>query len=174
MIPSKKVEKIIERYNSLEKELSSGKFDSKLFAQKSKEYSDLKDIINPAKEYLNFEKNKKDLSNLIDDKTNDKEMILLAQKELETAEVTKANHEKKLKIFLLPKDKDDEKNTIVEIRAGTGGLEATLFVADLFRMYEKVCSKKGWTIEIISISKSEAGGFKEVIFSVKGDNIYSY
>jgi len=174
MIPVKKVEKIIERYNSLEKELSSGKFDSKLFAQKSKEYSDLKDIINPAKEYLNFEKNKKDLSNLIDDKTNDKEMILLAQKELETAEVTKANHEKKLKIFLLPKDKDDEKNTIVEIRAGTGGLEATLFVADLFRMYEKVCSKKGWTIEIISISKSEAGGFKEVIFSVKGDNIYSY
>ena len=136
MIPIKKVEKIIERYNSLEKELSSGKFDSKLFAQKSKEYSDLKDIINPAKEYLNFEKNKKDLSNLIDDKTSDKEMILLAQKELETAEATKANHEKKLKIFLLPKDKDDEKNTIVEIRAGTGGLEATLFVADLFRMYE--------------------------------------
>ena len=74
----------------------------------------------------------------------------------------------------MPKDSDDEKNTIVEIRAGTGGLEATLFVADLFRMYEKVCSKKGWRIEIISISKSEAGGFKEVIFSVKGQNIYSY
>jgi len=99
MIPIKKVEKIIERYNSLEKELSSDKFDPKLFAQKSKEYSDLKDIVNPAKEYLNFEKNKKDLSNLIDDKTNDKEMILLAERELETAEVTKANHEKKLKIL---------------------------------------------------------------------------
>ena len=67
-----------------------------------------------------------------------------------------------------------KKNTIVEIRAGTGGLEATFFVADLFRMYEKVCSKKKWKIEIISISKSEAGGFKEVIFSVMGDNIYSY
>ena len=172
MIPIKKVEKIIERYNSLENELSSGKFDSKLFAQKSKEYSDLKDIINPAKEYLNFEKNKKDLSNLIDDKTNDKEMILLAQKELETAEVTKANHEKKLKIFWW--NRTNPIKPKVEIRAGTGGLEATLFVADLFRMYEKVCSKKGWTIEIISISKSEAGGFKEVIFSVKGDNIYSY
>ncbi len=106
MIPIKKVEKIIERYNSLEKELSSGKFDSKLFAQKSKEYSDLKDIINPAKEYLNFEKNKKDLSNLIDDKTNDKEMILLAQKELETAEATKANHEKKLILT------DDRRTTV--------------------------------------------------------------
>ena len=172
MIPADKVKKIIERYESLEKELSSGKFDSKLFAKKSKEYSDLKNIINPAKQYLNFEKNKKDLSNLINDKNNDKEMIALAQKELESAETTKDLYEKKLKIFLLPKDQDDEKNAIVEIRAGTGGLEATLFVADLFKMYEKVCSKKNWTI--ISISKSEAGGYKEVIFSVKGNNIYSY
>ena len=142
MIPADKVKKIIERYNSLEKELSTGKFDSKLFAKKSKEYSDLKNIINSAKEYLNFEKNKEDLNNLINDKKNDKEMISLAQKELESAEVKKDDYEKKLKIFLLPKDQDDEKNAIVEIRAGTGGLEATLFVADLFRMYEKVCSKK--------------------------------
>jgi len=174
MIPADKVKKIIERYESLEKELSTGKFDSKLFAKKSKEYSDLKNIINPAKQYLNFENNKKDLSNLINDKNNDKEMIALAQKELESAELTKDLYEKKLKIFLLPKDLDDEKNAIVEIRAGTGGLEASLFVADLFKMYEKVCSKKNWEIEIISISKSEAGGFKEVIFSVKGNNIYSY
>jgi len=158
----------------LEKELSSDEFDHKLFAKKSKEYSNLKDVINIAKEYLNFDKNKKELNNLINDKSNDTEMISLAQKELEAAEEKKIKNEKKLKIFLLPKDKDDEKNSIVEIRAGTGGLEATLFVADLFRMYEKVCSKKKWTIEIISISKSEAGGFKEVIFSVKGDNIYSY
>ena len=101
-------------------------------------------------------------------------MILLAEKELKDSELKKEKNEKKLKIFLLPKDKDDEKNTIVEIRAGTGGLEATLFVADLFRMYEKVCSKKGWKIDIISISRSEAGGFKEVILSVIGENIYSY
>jgi len=175
MIPTDKVKKIVERYDLLEKELSTGgKFDPKLFAKKSKEYSNLKDIINIAKEYLNFEKNKKDLNNLINDKSNDKEMVLLAQKELEAAESKKIIHEKNLKIFLLPKDKDDEKNSIVEIRAGTGGLEATLFVADLFRMYEKVCSKKRWNIEIISISKSEAGGFKEVIFSIKGENIYSY
>ena len=109
---------------------------------------------------------------MIEDKKDDQEMISLAEKELKEAELKKKN-EKKLKIFLLPKDKDDEKNTIVEIRASTGGLEATLF-ADLFRMYEKVCSKKSWKIEIISISKSEAGGFKEVIFSVTGENIYSY
>ena len=75
-------------------------------------------------------------------------------------------NEKKLKLFLLPKDEDDNKNAIVEIRAGTGGLEASLFCADLFKMYEKVCSKKKWRLEIINISKSEAGGYKEVIFSV--------
>ena len=174
MIPIDKVKKVIERYISLEKELSTGKIDPKLLAKKSKEYSDLKNIIPRAKEYLEFEKNKKDLSNIINDKKNDKEMISLAEKEMKDAEIKKQENEKKLKVFLLPKDKDDEKNTIVEIRAGTGGLEATLFVADLFRMYEKVCSKKKWKIEIISISKSEAGGFKEVIFSVMGDNIYSY
>ena len=174
MIPVDKVKKIIERYISLEKELSTGKVDPKLLAKKSKEYSDLKNIVPQAKEYIGFEKNKKDLDNIIQDKKNDKEMILLAEKELKNAEENREKNEKKLKIFLLPKDKDDEKNTIVEIRAGTGGLEATLFVADLFKMYEKVCSKKKWLMEIISISKSEAGGFKEIIFSVTGNDVYSY
>jgi len=174
MIPIDKVKNIIKRYDLLEKELSSGQFDAKLFAKKSKEYSDLKNIIEPAKEYVDFEKNKKDLNNIINDKNNDQEMIIMAKKELDTAETQKHKHEKILKIFLLPKDQDDEKNVIVEIRAGTGGLEATLFVSDLFKMYEKVCSKKKWKMEIITISKSEAGGFKEIIFSVKGENIFSY
>tara|TARA_B100001540_G_C15802449_1_gene640520 strand:+ start:504 stop:1577 length:1074 start_codon:yes stop_codon:yes gene_type:complete len=174
MIPIDKVKQIVNRYNSLEKELSQGKFDPKLFAKKSKEYSDLKNIISTALNYIDFDKNKKDLNNIINDKKNDKEMIVLAQKELETAALKNTDDERKLKIFLLPKDRDDEKNAIVEIRAGTGGLEASLFVSDLFRMYEKVSSKKKWSIDIISISKSEAGGFKEIIFSVRGDNIYSY
>ena len=174
MIPIDKVKSIIKRYDLLEKELSAGEFDAKLFAKKSKEYSDLKNIIEPAKEYVDFEKNKKDLNNIINDKNNDQEMIIMAKKELDTAETQKHQHEKILKIFLLPKDQDDEKNVIVEIRAGTGGLEATLFVSDLFKMYEKVCSKKKWKMEIITISKSEAGGFKEIIFSVKGENIFSY
>ncbi len=74
----------------------------------------------------------------------------------------------------MPKDEADTKNAILEIRAGTGGLEATLFVADLYKMYEKVCFKKKWSLEIINISKSEAGGFKEVILLIKGNNIYSF
>ena len=108
------------------------------------------------------------------DTNNDNEMIEMAKKDLSEIENKKVKFENKLKIFLLPKDEDDDKNAIVEIRAGTGGLEASLFCADLFRMYEKVCSKKKWQIEIINISKSDAGGFKEVIFLVNGNDIYSY
>ena len=174
MIPKDKVEAIVLNYNKIEKELSSGDLDPKKYVEKSKEYSELKGIIDNAKNYLNFEKESKDLENIIADKKSDTEMVNLAKKELNDLSINYKNSENKLKIFLLPKDQDDKKNAIVEIRAGTGGLEATLFCSDLFKMYEKVCTKKKWSIEIINISKSEAGGFKEIIFSVNGDNIYSY
>ena len=174
MIPLQKVKDIIIKHDDLEKELSSGKIDPKLFAKKSKEYSNLGNIISTAKEYLNFDKDKKGLEQILQDKSNDAEIIEMAKKDLSEMEAKKIKFENSLKIFLLPKDEDDDKNAIVEIRAGTGGLEASLFCADLFRMYEKVCSKKKWKIEIISISKSEAGGFKEVIFLVNGNDIYSY
>ena len=174
MVPIDKVKEIITRYDALEKELSSGNIDPKLFAKKSKEYSSLGNIISVAREFVNFESEKKDLQNIVKDKSNDQEMIDLAQKDLNDLDKKKENYENQLKLFLLPKDEDDNKNAIVEIRAGTGGLEASLFCADLFKMYEKVCSKKKWKLEIINISKSEAGGFKEVIFSVNGDDIYSY
>ena len=174
MIPKNKIEAIIAKHNSIEKELSSGDIDPKTYAQKSKEYSDLGSIIDCAKEFLNFDEEHKDLEQIIKDQSSDKEMILLAEKELTTLKNKKIDYENKLKVFLLPKDRDDQKNAIVEIRAGTGGLEATLFCSDLFKMYEKVCSKKKWKMEIINISKSEAGGYKEVIFLVNGLNIYSY
>ena len=174
MIPFQKVKEIISKHKNLEKELSSGKIEPKLFAKKSKEYSNLESIISTAKEYLNFDNEKKGLEQILQDKNNDSEIIEMAKKDLSEMESKKTIFENKLKIFLLPKDEDDNKNAIVEIRAGTGGLEASLFCADLFKMYEKVCSKKKWQIEIINISKSEAGGYKEVIFSVNGVDIYSY
>ena len=174
MIPIQKIKDIITKHDLLEKELASGSIDSKLFAKKSKEYSNLGSIISVAKEYINFENEKKDLQQILNDKNNDAEMIEMAKKDLSQLESKKKAYDSKLKIFLLPKDEDDDKNAIVEIRAGTGGLEASLFCADLFKMYEKVCSKKKWLLEIISISKSDAGGFKEVIFSVNGNDIYSY
>ena len=174
MVPINKVKDIIAKHDVLEKELSSGSIDPKLFAKKSKEYSNLGSIVEIAREYVNFENDKKDLVNMVQDKSNDQEIIDLAQKDLNEMIKKKEKYENELKVFLLPKDEDDNKNAIVEIRAGTGGLEASLFCADLFKMYEKVCSKKKWKLEIINISKSEAGGFKEVIFLVNGDNIYSY
>ena len=174
MIPLKKVEEIINKHTILEKELSSGEIDPKLFAKKSKEYSRIGNIIETAKSYVNFENEKKDLENIILDTNNDIEIIEMAKKDLEDLKQKNIIFENKLKIFLLPKDEDDDKNAIVEIRAGTGGLEASLFCSDLFKMYEKVCSKKKWQLEIINISKSDAGGFKEVIFSVNGNDIYSY
>jgi len=174
MIPRDKVEQIIAKHKLIEKELSGGKIDPKSFAKKSKEYSEIGNIIDTAKQYVDYEKNRKDLQLILDDKNSEIEIYKMAEVELENLKKNHELNENKLKIFLLPKDSDDQKNAIVEIRAGTGGLEASLFCSDLFRMYEKVCSKKKWKLDIISISKSEAGGFKEVIFSVNGDNIYSY
>ena len=173
MLPNSKVQELISKHSRLEKELSSGEIDKKKFAEKSKEYSDLNEIIQYAIVFNEFEKNRLDLQKIINDKDNDQEIKDLAEIELKDLENKKEISEKKLKLFLLPKDEADSKNAIIEIRAGTGGLEASLFASDLFKMYEKVSQKKKWLMEIITISKSDAGGLKEVIASVKGKNIYS-
>ena len=173
MLHREKIQNLIDRHLELEKKLSSGSIDKKKFAEISKEYSDLNDIIKYAKEYLNYQKDKDDLHNIINDKGSDEEMREFATSELENLKTNYLINEKKIKLFLLPKDLADSKNAIIEIRAGTGGLEASLFASDLFKMYEKVSQKKKWAIEIISISKSEAGGLKEVIALIKGKNIYS-
>ena len=173
MIPKKTIEELIIRHSTLEKELSSGEIDKKLFAEKSKEYSDVNEIIEIAKNYIDFEKNKNDLEKILEDQTSDDELKKLAEKELADLKSEYEFNEKKLKLFLLPKDEADKKNAMIEIRAGTGGLEASLFASDLFKMYEKVSHKKKWSLELISISRSDAGGLKEVIASIKGNNIYS-
>ena len=173
MIPQKTIEELINKHLNLEKDLSSGEIDKKKFAEKSKEYSDINEIIEEAKKYLSFENDKIELEKILKDQTSDEELKKMAEIELTDLKLKNESNEKKLKIFLLPKDEADKKNAIIEIRAGTGGLEASLFAADLFKMYEKVSSKKKWSLELISISRSEAGGLKEVIASIKGTNIYS-
>ena len=173
MIPQKTIEELIAKHSMLEKDLSSGDIDKKLFAEKSKEYSDVNEIIGDARKYVAFENNKKELEKILNDNSVDEELKDMAQVELSELNTEHEKNEKKLKLFLLPKDEADKKNAIIEIRAGTGGLEASLFASDLFKMYEKVSHKKNWTLELISISKSDAGGLKEVIASVRGNNIYS-
>ncbi len=173
MIPHKTIEELINKHSVLEKDLSSGNVDKKLFAEKSKEYSDLNEIISNAKKYVSFDKDKHELEKILEEKNTDEELKKMAETELNDLKKEFEKNEKKLKLYLLPKDEADKKNAIIEIRAGTGGLEASLFAGDLFKMYEKVSNKKKWSLELISISKSEAGGLKEVIASIKGTNIYS-
>ena len=173
MLPQDKIQNLIHRHLKLEKKLSSGEIDKKKYAEISKEYSDLNDIIKYAKKYLSYEKDTKDLNNIINDKDSDAEMREFATNELINLKKDFLINEKKIKLFLLPKDQADSKNAIIEIRAGTGGLEASLFASDLYKMYEKVSQKKKWIVEVISISKSEAGGLKELIALIKGKNIYS-
>ena len=173
MIPHKTIEELITKHSILEKDLSSGNIDKKLFAEKSKEYADLNEIIDDAKKYLSFETDKIGLDKIINENSTDEELKKMAESELNDLKLEFERNEKKLKLFLLPKDEADKKNAIIEIRAGTGGLEASLFASDLFKMYEKVSHKKNWSLELISISRSDAGGLKEVIASIKGNNIYS-
>jgi peptide chain release factor 1 len=173
MIPIKTIEDLIHKHSLLEKDLSSESINKNEFAEKSKEYSDLNEIIEEAKKYISYEKDKVELKKILEDQNSDVELKKMAELELNDLQTNHEGNEKKLKLFLLPKDEADKKNAIIEIRAGTGGLEASLFASDLFKMYEKVSNKKKWTLELISISKSDAGGLKEVIASIKGKNIYS-
>ena len=142
MIPLKTLEDLIDKHSSLEKELSLGSIDKKNFAEKSKEYSDLNEIIESAKSYISYESNKLELQKILNDGSSDDELKKMADIELNDLNLEKEKNEKKLKLFLLPKDEADKKNAIIEIRAGTGGLEASLFAGDLFKMYEKVSHKK--------------------------------
>ena len=173
MIPQKTIQDLLDKHSFLEKELSKEDIDKKNFAEKSKEYSDLNEIVENAKSYISFDKDKAELEKILLDQNSDDELKKLAEVELNDLQSKYKRNEKRLKLFLIPKDEADRKNAIIEIRAGTGGLEASLFAGDLFKMYEKISNKKKWIIEIISISKSEAGGLKEVIASIKGTNIYS-
>jgi len=148
MIPAKTIEELISKHSTLEKDLSSGQIDKKLFAEKSKEYSDVNEIVENAKKYLSYEDDKKDIEKILNDSSTDKELKDMAELELSDLKTEFENNEKKLKLFLLPKDEADKKNAIIEIRAGTGGLEASLFASDLFKMYEKVSHKKKMDIRI--------------------------
>ena len=146
MIPHKTIEELINKHSLLEKDLSSSKIDKKLFAEKSKEYADLNEIIQNAKKYISYKKDRLEIQKILEDKSSDEELIRMAETELNNLKLEHENNEKKLRLFLLPKDEADKKNAIIEIRAGTGGLEASLFASDLFKMYEKISHKKKWIV----------------------------
>ena len=173
MIPIDKVENIVSRFNELENILAKPDLKKDEFVSNSKEYSNLNDIISYAKDYLKVLEDLKSTKNILEDKSTDKEFYEMAEKELKDLKQQEEDCVKRLKVFLLPKDEADEKNAIIEIRAGTGGMEAALFAADLFNMYQKVAILNGWKVEIINLSNSEGGGYKEIIASIVGRNVFS-
>jgi peptide chain release factor 1 len=173
MIPIDKVENIVSRFNELESILAKPDLKKDEFVSNSKEYSNLNEIISYAKNYLKVLEDLKSTKNILEDKYTDKEFYEVAEKELKDLKQQEEECVKRLKVFLLPKDEADEKNAIIEIRAGTGGMEAALFAADLFNMYQKVAVLNGWKVEIINLSNSEGGGYKEIIASIVGRNVFS-
>jgi peptide chain release factor 1 len=173
MIPKDKVENIVSRFNELEIILAKPDLKKDEFVSNSKEYSNLNEIISYAKDYLKVLDDLNSTKNILEDKSTDKEFYEMADKELKDLKQQEEECVKKLKVFLLPKDEADEKNAIIEIRAGTGGMEAALFAADLFNMYQRVAVLNGWKVEIINLSNSEGGGYKEIIASIVGRNVFS-
>ncbi|MFB3896484.1 MAG: peptide chain release factor 1 [bacterium] len=168
-----KLEAIIKQKQELETRISDPTIASKPqeMTKLAKTLAELNPIAAKYQLYQTIEQEKKDTQLLLND--SDKSMVELAKSELPVLEEKLAKLDRELREALLPKDPNDEKNIIVEIRAGTGGEEASLFAGDLFRMYGKYAEKVGWKIEIIDSSQSDLGGFKEIIFSVEGKKVYS-
>ena len=145
--------------------------DQKRYVKISKEYKDLNSVMKVGDEYRGMLKNIEEAKEIIADGSDD-DMTEMAKIEIEEAEARLPQLEEDIKFMLIPKDPDDAKNVMVEIRAGTGGDEASIFAGDLFRMYTKYCADRGWKTSIVDMSEGTSGGFKEIIFSVEGEDVY--
>jgi peptide chain release factor 1 len=168
-----KLKKINSRYEDINAQLSDSEIvsDRNKMISLSKERSDLEEIIKVYEEYDSVLKNISENKEIISSES-DKELIEFAETELDELNLRKDKLEEKIKFILLPKDPNDDKDVIVEIRAGTGGDEAGLFAGDLFRMYSRYAELRGWKIEIIDINDTGLGGIKEVVFSLSGTSVY--
>lgn len=145
--------------------------DQKKYVKISREYKELKEIVDKKTEYELLLSNVNEANEIIKEES-DNEMIELANSELEVNKQKISVIEDKLKLMLIPKDPDDSKNVVMELRAGTGGDEASIFAGDLFRMYSKYSEKKGWKLNLVDFNEGTAGGFKEIIFEINGQNVY--
>ncbi len=174
MLPAeleKKLEALEKKYEELQNKLMSVEVlqDRSQFAKLSKEIKDIKEVIDTYRRYKKIKKDIEDAKELL----KSEEFEKLAKEELKRLEKEAEETERQLKVLMLPKDERDEKNVILEIRAGVGGEEAALFVADLLNMYQKYAEEKGWKFTILSANKTGLGGYKEVIALVEGHGAYS-
>ena len=172
---NQELEEIREKYRQLTQSLSDPSLATQPQKIKkiAKERAELQPIVKMYETYEEVLKQIRDSEEISDDKNSDPELKQLAQEEIEKLQEKKEKIEEELRILLLPKDPNDGKDVIMEIRAGAGGDEASLFAQDLFRMYSRFSEIMGWKLEVMSTSVSPIGGFKEIIFSIKGDRVYS-
>ena len=145
--------------------------DQKRYVELNKEYKDLKNLVDKRELYIEFTNNIEEAQEIISD-GSDPEMVEMAKMQLEEAKAALPLLEEEIKVLLIPKDPEDAKNVVVEVRAGTGGDEASIFAGDLYRMYTKYCESRGWKTNVIDLSEGTSGGYKEIQFEVTGEDVY--
>ena len=168
-----KLEDIKTKWETLGEQLNDPEIigDMKRFVKINKDYKDLEPIVAAFKEYKNLLANIEEAREILKNEKDD-DMREMAQEELEASEQRRDVIEEEIRLMLIPKDPTDDKNAVMEIRAGSGGDEASIFAGDLYRMYIRYCETKGWKIELVEMNEGTAGGFKEVVFNVIGDGAY--
>jgi peptide chain release factor 1 len=171
-LPQSKLDALVSRLDMVESDLTGG-LDRDTFVKLSREFSELQPVVAAIRSYQGVESEIADLGAILADAATDPEMRALAETEKPVLEARREALAHKIRMALIPKDAMDERNVILEIRAGTGGDEASLFAGDLFRMYERFAAKMGWKVEIVSASEGSMGGYKEIIAEVKGRGAFA-
>lgn len=171
-LPQDRMDQLLKRFMMLEAQMADNP-NPETYVKLASEYSGLEDVAHKIRELQQARQELRDLISMRDDAASDAEMRALAEMEIPEIEDKLEILEAEVQILLLPKDSADEKNAILEIRAGTGGSEAALFGGDLFRMYERYAAEKGWRVEVVSASEGDAGGYKEIIATISGKGVFS-
>src|SRR6202162_4601120 len=172
MLPDQKLTALAPRHAGLERDLTAP-LPPETYVKLSREFAELAPVVEAVKAYRDAQRELDGLASLIEDPSTDAEMRAIAEQERPELEARRTALEEELRIALIPKDAMDERNVILEIRAGTGGDEAARFAGDLFRMYERYAARHGWTVEVISASEGTVGGYKEIIDEVRGRGAFS-
>ena len=171
-IPAEKLDKLLQRWEAIQSELNRG-VGQAAYVQLTKEFAELNPVVATIQALRKAEAEVADLKSVMADPAADRELKELAEEESSAADQRVIELEQQLRVHLLPKDSADEKSAILEVRAGTGGDEAALFAADLFRMYSRYAEQHGWKTEIISLSENDLGGYKEIVASISGKGVFA-
>jgi len=172
MLPDQKLNALVTRHAALERDLATA-LPTETYVKLSREFAELLPVVEAVNSYRAARRELDDLASLIADPATDSEMRAIAEAEKRELEVRRAVLEQDLRVALIPKDAMDDRNVILEIRAGTGGDEASLFAGDLFRMYERYAANQGWKVEIATASEGAMGGYKEIIAEIRGRGAFS-